>query len=122
MDSKEDSKTRDIDKMSEVKESEEKKNTKKTAVKAFEKKKTAEPKAVIYMGPPVPDNILTSGKIYKKLPEYVSDFISRNPVFGRLVIDIEKLAEFKRKVESKGTEEHRLYSDCIKIIDEGGLL
>ena len=54
--------------------------------------------------------------------EYVSDFISKNPVFGKLIIDVEKLAEFKRKVEGKGTEEHSLYSECLKIINEGGLL
>lgn len=121
MDDKKDLKTLTAEKTSD-KVSEEKNNDKKTAGKAFEKKKTAKPKAVIYMGPSVPNNVLTSGKIYKKIPEYASDFILRNPVFGRMVIDIEKLAEFKRKVGKKGTEENGLYSECLKIINEGGLL
>ena len=121
MDNKQYLKTLDTEKKSD-KVLEEKKNDRKTAGKTFEKKKTAKQKAVIYMGPSVPDNILISGKIYKKPPEYVSDFISKNPVFGKLIIDVEKLAEFKRKVEGKGTEEHSLYSECLKIINEGGLL
>ncbi len=121
MDSKQDLKTAAAP-QPQIKEPEEKKNAKKVMENAAEKKKAAEPKAVIYMGPSVPDNVLTTGKIYKKLPEYVSGFISRNPVFGKLIIDVEKLAEFKRKSEIKGTKEHSLYSEAVKIINEGGLL
>lgn len=121
MDNKQNLKTPDTEKKSD-KVLEEKKNDRKTSGKTFDKKKTAKQKAVIYMGPSVPGNILISGKIYKNTPAYVSDFISRNPVFGKLIIDVEKLAEFKRKVESKGTEENGLYSECLRIINEGGIL
>ncbi len=85
-------------------------------------RKIREPKAVIYVGPPVPGGILVPGKVYKKIPEYVIDFISKNSVIGNLLIDIEKLAEFKLKAEIKGTREYMLYSQALKTIDEGGLM
>ena len=62
------------------------------------------------------------GRVYKNLPEYAADFISKNPVIGKLIIDVEKLPKFKRNVEIKGTEEYRMYYECDRIIKEGGLL
>lgn len=122
MNSKENLKTQGIENTPKSTENEEKKSTKKAVLPTAEKKKTAEPKAVIYVGPPVPDNILTPGKVYKKLPEYVIDFVSKNPAVGKLIIDVERLPKFKRNVEIKGTEEYGMYYECIRIIDEGGLL
>ncbi len=98
---------------------------KKTLKKAIEKNnevKLKNPKAVIYVGPSVPNSILISGKVYKKLPNHIKDFISKNSVIGKLIIDVERLVEFKVKVEIKGTKENMLYSQALKVITEGGLL
>lgn len=102
---------------------EEKRDFKKSALsKKNSERKVKEPRAVIYAGPSVPGGILASGKIYKKIPEYVLDFISKNPVIGNLLIDVEKLAEFKRKAEIRGTKEYMLYYQALKVIDEGGIM
>lgn len=105
-----------------INESEVKKPLKKDSVKTNVKKKEEKIKPVIYMGPTVPGNILISGKIYKNLPEYVLDFISKNPVFGELIIDVEKLPQFKSRVDVRGTGEYSLYFKCLEIIDKGGML
>ncbi len=122
MDNKENLKIQGIENIPKTMENEEKKNLKKSVKEVAGKKKTEKPKAVIYVGPSVPNNILTMGRVYKNLPEYAADFISKNPVIGKLIIDVEKLPKFKRNVEIKGTEEYRMYYECDRIIKEGGLL
>lgn len=102
----------------ENKEAAGKKNIRNTAVN----KKSEKPRAVIYMGPSVPNNELIFGKIYKELPEYSRNFVLKNPIIGKLVIDIDRVAEFNRRVSVKGTEENRLYSEAERIIKEGVIL
>jgi len=106
----------------EIKEQEEKKFLRKSIGKKNGEQKAKELKTVIYVGPSVPNSIFISGKVYKKLPQHAKDFISKNPVIGKLVIDVEELAEFKGKVKVKGTRENMLYLQALKTINEGGLM
>lgn len=109
-------KDNDVKQNSNFKENNTKKNLKKSEVNKIENK------TVIYMGPSIPGKITSTGKIYKNIPKYIADFISKNPVIGKLFINVEDLPSFKKNIQIKGTIENSLYSQAVNIINERGVL
>ena len=64
----------------------------------------------VYCGPSV-RNVARQYTVYAgKIPEELREFISKHPAAGGLLVPVEKFAETRRRLETKGTAEAVLYN------------
>ena len=73
----------------------------------------------IYLGSDIKGGVLNHGSIYKnKLPNYIMDLINKSPFLADMFVEIEKAADFKKKVSEQGTEENRIYQNILRLEKE----
>lgn len=65
---------------------------------------------LVYCGPSV-RNVARQYTVYAgKIPEALREFIQTHPAAGGLLVPVEKFAEIRRKLDTKGTAEAVLYN------------
>lgn len=70
----------------------------------------AETGTLVYCGPSV-RNVARQYTVYAgKIPEELCEFIGKHPAAGGLLVPVEKFAETRRRLETKGTAEAVLYN------------
>lgn len=78
-----------------------------------------QPETVIYCGPTLPRAKLITMSVFKNgLPDYVKQQISVCQEIGKLIVPVGDLVEMKSRVDTKGTEENRLYQ--VILSSRGG--
>jgi hypothetical protein len=78
---------------------------------------------VIYCGPSLPKAKIIAMVVFRGgLPQNILSLIEKVPEIGKLIVPVSKLNETRKKIETMGTEENRLYQVVLssrEVIESG---
>jgi hypothetical protein len=72
---------------------------------------SAEP--VIYCGPTLPRKLVSMSVYRNGLPANVAALAGETPEIARLIVPVSRLSETRKRAETPGTEENRLYQAIL---------
>jgi hypothetical protein len=73
---------------------------------------SAEP--VVYCGPTLPRKLVSMSVYRNGLPANIAALAGEIPEIGRLIVPVSHLSETRKKAETPGTEENRLYQAILR--------
>lgn len=86
---------------------------------AAEPKRTAEPRAHIYIGPTVPGSGLRHNTVlagtFAEIEKAFTSEMERAPQIKKLIVPVEKLADARKAVNDKSTAVSKFYEDARSI-------
>jgi hypothetical protein len=75
--------------------------------------------ALIYLGPNIPGGILNNGSVYSDYPTHLKDLFEKMPKLKLLFVEVLDVTNFKKELETTGSEALRLYEEIKKEVIGG---
>lgn len=68
------------------------------------------PRVYVYCGPTV-KGVAHRGTVYRgDMPEALKSFVKQHPIAAGLIVELERFADVRKCIETKGTAENLMYS------------
>ena len=96
------------------------KNNKEDEGKTTKEKPKKQTGAYIYMGPNLLQGIF-HGDTFVEIPTHFDELFAKLPELKELIIDCQKLPQYKKDLNTQGTEAHSLYNSVMVQVKEGVL-
>ncbi|GHV50420.1 hypothetical protein FACS1894216_02580 [Synergistales bacterium] len=65
---------------------------------------------LVYCGPTLPRAKILTMSVYKNgLPDHVTALVQEKPEIGKLIVPVSMMSGARKRTDTPGTEEHRLY-------------
>lgn len=71
---------------------------------------SGKPRVYVYCGPTI-RNVAHRGTVYQgDMPEALRNYINKNPAAAALVVELERFADVRKRIETEGTAENLIYN------------